>query len=528
MTFQTGISAASKSHAGRRRRFFSTSAAYLSLVLLLGVVMLVVAWVGYVGTDDYSYVRGAFGWLNQFPYVGEDHWALRHTVVIPVAVSLAMFGLREGALGLPSALLFLLLLAVNYHYLERYFGARFALLSSIFTATTPLFVVQATFPQDVIVHVFAVSVSFWLFYSAVQHDRPGKLMFAAGVAAAFGWLTLETTAALLLFYALLFLIGFGVPRRYYWIMALGFTLVVGIEVGYFTLLTGDPLYRYRIDLVHDTVDRFGNAAAALKAGRTLNLEGNLTVNPFLEPFATLLLNQEFGLLFWAYVPAAAWAWWTKETTPNEQRLLRSLIGVGLVWMVFVSLNVSGLYIVPRYYAPFTWSATIIVAYWVQRFLFVRWRWLGVSVGLVLLGINALCLYVENKNPLFAERALVKYLSSHQVTVYTDPLTLRRAKLLLEFEGVPVDRIRSEVPPPGSVFYVNRKSIDQCKLEGHKCKWSWKAYLPQNGWIELERVEPREKVTGPILRAASLDKLIPKEIFERLDRPNPGGIFYSTS
>jgi hypothetical protein len=130
------------------------------VILFIGVIMLGIGWVGYVGSDDHSYARGAFGWLNHFPYVGQDHWTLRHTVVIPVAVSLAVFGIREISLGLPSALLFLLMLAVNFHCLERFSGTRFSVFSSIYMATTPLFVIQATFPQDVIAQLFAVSLSF--------------------------------------------------------------------------------------------------------------------------------------------------------------------------------------------------------------------------------------------------------------------------------------------------------------------------------------------------------------------------------
>ena len=171
-------------------------------------------------------------------------------------------------------------------------------------------------------------------------------MFASGVAAAFGWLTAETTAALLLFYAVLFLIGFGSPRRYYWIMALGFVVVVGIEIGYLTAMTGDPLYRYRMDLFHDVVDRIGDRAA-MRSGIILNLDGNLTVSPPLEPFVALVLNQEFGLLFWSYIPAAIWVWRTKKIAAEDRRLLRLLVGLGLVWMAFVSLNASVLYVVPR-------------------------------------------------------------------------------------------------------------------------------------------------------------------------------------
>jgi 4-amino-4-deoxy-L-arabinose transferase-like glycosyltransferase len=499
----------------------------LFIILVIGVVMLNVAWVGYVGSDDHSYARGALGWLDQFPYVGKNHWTLRHTVVIPVAVSLAVFGMREISLGLPSALLFLLILGFNYHYLQRFLSARFALLASALMATTPLFVVQATFPQDIIAQLFVVSLSFWSFYSAAHCERPGWLMFAAGVAAAFGWLTIETTAALLLFYGFLFLIGFGVPRRYYWIMALGFVLFVVMEVGYFTAMTGDPLYRYRIDLFHDVVDRVGDAKAAISFGMLLNLEGNLTVSPFLEPFVALLVNQEFGLLFWAYIPAAVWAWRTKEISMEDQRLLRLLIGLGLFWMAFVSLNASVLYVVPRYYAPFSWTAVIIVAYWLKQFLFVRRPRLALVAGVGLLGANLLCVYVENKNPLFAERALVEYVSRYPGIVYTDPMTADRARLLLDFSGSR-NRVSGNLPPPGAVFYANMKNIERCKHNGDKCRWSWEQYVRRDGWLELARIEPRRKLSGILLRLFKLDTIIPRDIFDRLDKPNPGGTLYLTS
>ena len=62
----------------------------------------------------------------------------------------------------------------------------------------------------------------------------------------------------------------------------------------------------------------------------------------------------------------------------------------------------------------------------------------VSVGLI--AMNLTCIYLENKDPLFAERALVEYLSSHQGVVYTDPMTSARAELLLDFKGISLDRV----------------------------------------------------------------------------------------
>jgi hypothetical protein len=158
----------------------------LFIILVIGVVMLNVAWVGYVGSDDHSYARGALGWLDQFPYVGKNHWTLRHTVVIPVAVSLAVFGMREISLGLPSALLFLLILGFNYHYLQRFLSARFCAPCLSSDGDDASFCRPGDFPSG-----YYCPVSFWSFYSANHCERPGWLMFAAGVAAAFGWLTIE-------------------------------------------------------------------------------------------------------------------------------------------------------------------------------------------------------------------------------------------------------------------------------------------------------------------------------------------------
>src|SRR5262245_50561757 len=367
----------------------------LIIVVLIGILMLAFAWVGYVGSDDHSYARGALGWLERFPhpYVGDDHWTLRHPVVVPIALSLALFGHKELSLGLPSALFFLLFLIINYSYVQRFFGAGIAMLSGIMLATTPLFAVQATFPQDVIIQVLAVSSSFWLFYSASRIHAPGWLLFAAGSAAALGWLTLEPTAGLFFFYGILFLLGFGLPRRYYWIMAVAFLLIVGVEVGYFAALTGDPLYRYRIDLHHDVIDRGGDVALANRLGSVFDIEGNLSVNVLLQPVIALLLNQEFGLLCWLVIPASIWIWQSKDRISMEQRnLLLLLGGLGVVWILFVSLNAAVLWIVPRYYSVATWAAVIIVAYAVGC-LSARQSKAAMFVGAAWLFTNLLCVYV---------------------------------------------------------------------------------------------------------------------------------------
>jgi 4-amino-4-deoxy-L-arabinose transferase-like glycosyltransferase len=491
----------------------------LVIILIAGMIMITLAWVGYVGTDDQSYARGALGWLDTFPYVGETHWTLRHPVVIPLAASLAIFGYREISLGLPSAFFFLLFLAVNYYYLQRFFDARFGLLASALMATTPLFVVYATFPQTVVVEILLLSVSFWLFYSATRRQEPGWLMFASGVAAGLGFLTRETTAALVLFYGILFLFGFGMRRRYYWVMALGFLLIMGMEMSYFSALTGDPFYRYRIDANYENPHR----GMVFGTGDTLTVTGDLAAGGVIfSPILSLLFNQEFGLLFWIFIPAVIWACRAKMLEVEEQRLLKLLAGLGMVWMVFISYG-RLLAVVPRFYTVSLWAATIIVIYWVRYYLYRYWPKFAIFVGTGLVASNLLCIYVENKNPAVAERSLVTYLLQHDSgIVYTDPSTLRTAGLLLEFKGV-ANRVRSDPVPPGGLFYFNKKSLDYCQR--YWCEYSWKQYLPKDSWSVLVRMEPTRKLSGALLASVGLDRIIPTAIFERLDRPNSGGILY---
>jgi 4-amino-4-deoxy-L-arabinose transferase-like glycosyltransferase len=493
----------------------------LLIVLVLGVIMIILAWVGYVGSDDQSYARGALGWLNDFPYVGQNHWQLRHPVVIPLAMSLAVVGYREISLGLPSAFFFFIFLAVNYYYLQRFFDAKVAFLGAALLATTPLFVVYATFAQTVVVETLLLSISFWLFYSATRDREPGWSMFASGVAVAFAFLIRETAGALVLFYAVLFVFGFGVRRRYYWIMALGFLLIVGLEMSYFSVLNGDPFYRYRLDLSHNVSSRPQWYSGS---GDVLGVTGNLRAGgSIFHPILSLLFNQEFGLVFWLFIPAAIWSCRAKGLA--ERRLLQTLIGLGMVWTVFIAYG-GLLASVPRFFTLSLWTAVIVVVYWMRSYLNAYWPKLAIVLATALVAVNLLCIYVENKDPVFAERALVAYVVQHDGgIVYTDPTTLRFASLLLEFQGAS-GRVRSDPVPSGAVYYFNKKNIDYCQRYG--CPFSWKEYVPKESWRVLMRMEPKQKLSGSLLTLVSLDKVIPTTIFERLDRPNPGGILYLTA
>ena len=88
------------------------------LVALVGFT----SWLGYTGfiaSDDWSYSEAAIGWLDHFPYVGTNHWGLRHAVVLPVALSFLLSGINEVSMILPTRVYLVLLVLLTYSCLTR-------------------------------------------------------------------------------------------------------------------------------------------------------------------------------------------------------------------------------------------------------------------------------------------------------------------------------------------------------------------------------------------------------------------------
>ena len=184
-----------------------------AVVLLLAVMAAVLgfAWVGYLGSDDVTYVTGAYGWLREFPYVG-GHGTIRYLITWPIALSFLILGEGEFQMILPTICYFAVLIALTYLCMSRVLDRSTAMVAAILVMTLPLFAVQATTASADITELTFIVTSVWLFYFASLRARPAILLFASGAAAGLAWLTRETAVALLLFYGLAFLAGYRIRR----------------------------------------------------------------------------------------------------------------------------------------------------------------------------------------------------------------------------------------------------------------------------------------------------------------------------
>ena len=484
----------------------------LAALGLLTAAALAFAWTGFLGSDDAAYADAARGWLAQVPFIGTSHWALRHPLVLPTALSFRLFGVSEASLAAPTVLAFLALIAATYLWLARRLGRDVGFAAAGLLAVTPLFPATAsTASVDIVELLFAV-LSLMAFDAATRAPKPAARLLLAGALAALAWQSRETTLALLLAYGVLFLFGFGLARRWYWVMAAGFVAVIGTEYLGLWALTGDPLYRLHVDLRHDVVAR------PAESSEGFDRAGNVVAGALLNPFLMLLANQEFALLFYVAAPAAVWACFLARE-PGVRRLARLVAVAGLMWFLLVATLGSSLYLVPRYVAMTAFAAVVLVAVWLLRGVRPA---LGLAVGAVLVGTNALAIYVDNKDLFFPERALVQVAAEAGGTVHTDPKTLHRADFLLEAAGLR-DRVLDMPPAPGALF-LHAPNNAAAGSAGPR-RFDPAAYRPQAGWTELRRLDPGRKYSGVVLAALGLDRYLPAALWRRLDRPNPPAVLY---
>ena len=103
---------------------------YLFVLCGVFLVLVRVFWIGFLGSDDSLYWDGSSGWLTHFPFLGQTHWALRHTLVIPIAIARAVLGDGSPALLAPPLLYAIGVLVVIALWMRRVAGATAAIAAS--------------------------------------------------------------------------------------------------------------------------------------------------------------------------------------------------------------------------------------------------------------------------------------------------------------------------------------------------------------------------------------------------------------
>ena len=481
----------------------------------------VLTFVGYIASDDSGYLEGGRGWLHHFPFVGVIWWQLRHPIVMPIALSIGLFGENEHALALPSLLYQIGIVLIAFSFLKRFADRTTALVAALLLVTLPVQVMQSSIANADIPMIFFASLSAWLFVAATEAaDREQKLLlFASGASVGVAQLAHEISLALVLVYGLLFLQGFAIARWRYWIMAGGFLAVTLLDMAYYGLAAGDPLYRFHITLWNAHI-----ADRPPATGFGFDGTGALRLHPLIDPFLVIFARIDFGLLFFLFVPAAIWQIGRRK--PSAARTVGHLMMLlAVVVFVFSAVTLRDKQLLTRYYALSAVAAAVVVALWMGRALWPRHRR---AFGLILaatLGLNLVALGMANKNPRFAEHALIDYLATHDGSVTVDPELQVRAQVLLEWAGY-VDRVKAEPPKPGDVYYYNPRTASA--PTNHLSRQDLPLFQPKPDWPVLWRTEQPKTGVARLLQATHFEQVLPQALRSRLDHPSPAVTVFQVS
>ena len=311
-----------------------------AILCVLTLALLVLFHVGFQASDDAEYLTGALGWIEHFPYVGDTHWTLRHTITLPTALFVLLLGLNETAVSLSNILYFLAFLGVNAWFMREHVGGTAAAFATALLIVLPGFTVVATYLNSDVPELFFVSVAFWLLVTARKNPDRHAIWILIGAVLGAAFVTRQTALAAVLFVSALCAFRPAVPRSRYFLAGAAFLIVVAADWMYLTAMTGDSLYRMNVDFHHDRVDRMAEAARLATGGGLLDKEGNLSVNVFLDPLLALFVTQKYALLFWLLLPAGVYAWRRRSLPPAD--VLALAAGLGIAYFLFVAVEPKAL------------------------------------------------------------------------------------------------------------------------------------------------------------------------------------------
>ncbi len=486
----------------------------LWIALALFVLLVTLAWVGFIASDDVTYARGAYGWIEHFPFVG-GHGTIRYPITIPMALSFRAFGGNEFAMILPSLLYLIAFLIAAWRVTRDVAGplpAFFALLACV---TSPLLVVQASIANVDFVEMALIFGAWVLCFRCLEAGASRGRLIGAGALVGLAFLARETAIFVIPFFGLLFLAGHRFNRWNYLWVAAGFLAVWSLELLYLGIMTGDPLYRFNISLHHDaTIDR------------SVDLAGNVIVHPLVDPFLVLLINQEFMALMFLAVPLGAWLCFARSVPERVRHFARLLALFGLSWFVCVGAAQKLLPLNPRYFMVTATMACLLTG--IALGLMVQrdgklWRWGGLAGLALLVGTNLAGIYVENRDPTFGEEKLVAVLAARPgERIGTDPMTRYRADLLLRWAGSTA-RTGDAPPASGTLFYYNpaRGAKPNAKMDAAAAP----LYQPQPGWELVQTFTPEPSYLAVALQSVGADRLLPAGIWRKLRHPNESAYLY---
>jgi hypothetical protein len=491
----------------------------IALISAVSLLCFYYATVGFLGSDDAAYIGAARRWVHAIPPVSNFFGDLRYPVILPIAGSIMLFGDSETIVALPTLLYAYGTVLATYLGLRSLTNRSTALIAALLLAVSPLLAGWTTTVNDDTCELFFVAVSLFAFFHGTQHRKGWPVFFLSGVGAGLAFMTRESTVALLAFYGLLFLAGFGGRRGMFWIMAAGFAAVYCSEMSYYAIASGDPLHRLRLVMLAqgkpDPIKAIG--AIDLSSGRTFN------ISPLVDPILFALAHPQFALIFPVGLCVFVASLTRKGSMDVQSRtLFRCWCLFGILSFLVSAYVLSHLALLPRYFLLPLFSSIAAVSIWLGAGTWGGRTWARVATAAALVIAALVGQMISNKSPLYAERVLASSAWASSEVIHTDPETAFRGGLLFEWANV-AGKISTDAPGSGDLFLYNPKLAGEPTPRNRQIDTA--RYTPGDHWIAQQQFVEQPSVFGRMLVTLGLAGQLPTAIVRRITAPNPPVTLY---
>ncbi len=289
--------------------------------------------------------------------------------------------------------------------------------------------------------------------------------------------------------------------------------MVAAQTVYLWSRSGDWLWRQHLDIHHDKVNRVAQLLKSERHGFVLDSEGNLTVNPFVDPLLALFAAPKYGLLFWFAVAAGIACLRDRAMGMAQRRAVRVIAAVACLWALFIFANFEILYLVPRYIYFSALLASILIGIFFVRLWRARARVGVVLMAAALAGCGLLLMVLQDADPLFADRGLARYAAASDEPIYVDARAAGPVNFLLAASGSARRVIEGE-PPPGSLAAVEVAPFYQRRGGAAVIDPRKDAVQP------VARIERAMRLPGRLAADVGVAPYLPSLLWRKIAQPSP--------
>lgn len=366
----------------------------LLMIILLGLAMRLIFFVGPNMNDDIEYVSSAYqvSQGNFWPLYSKSIDSIRSMMILPISFFLFLFGSSELTASLWPLLTSILTIILTFLIGKLLFNIKIGLIASFFQAIFPLDIVWSTQLVPSIPMTFFLMVSILIFLIADKMSDNRKFLIS-GIFIGMCYLASELFFISFFFLFSYFIIFHKMNRKYikrYILVLIGFLIIFLVEALFFFLTTKDPFHRIKV--IHEEEIRVLTNTDLFYYPRCIfNIinpnfeahEGNLGLFPFIfilgafygfykrnkkiilfSMFVILsFLYLEFGIMTLTFKPIAKWIRYLVIFGPSMNLVSSNLIfefrKKGLLIPIVIFIFITSL--------PFTANSSYIYNRWVSDF-----------------------------------------------------------------------------------------------------------------------------------------------------------------